>query len=134
MNGSDVDASAPRRWLDYAEEDLRAARLFQQRTDFAPRHACWCAQQAAEKALEGLGLLERAQPKRTHRLDVVLTESVDMPVPAADLRHLTESGVAGRYPDTDPAPTAEDARRAVTVAGTIYEFVAAEFQRRGASG
>lgn len=134
MNGSDVDAWEPRRWLEDAEEDLRAAQLFQQRIDFAPRHACWYALQSAEKALKSLALWERNSVKRTHELVEVASEVVDIPVSEEDLEQLTDYGLGGRYPDADPTPTAEDARRAVAIAGTIYNLVAAEFQRRGASG
>ena len=134
MNGGDVASSDPHRWLEDAEEDLRAAHLFQQRTDFAPRHACWYALQSAEKALKGLTLWERDSVRRTHQLLDIVSEAVDVPVPVEDLDQLTDSGLGGRYPDSDPTPTTEDARRAITVAGTIYDFVAAEFQRRGVSG
>lgn len=134
MNGGDVDASDPHRWLEDAEEDLRAAELFQQRTDFAPRHACWYALQSAEKALKGLTLWERDSVRRTHELVDIASEAVDIPVTEEDLDQLTDYGLGGRYPDADPTPTAEDARRAVAIAGTIYDLVAAEFQRRSASG
>ncbi len=42
-----------RRWLRFAGEDLRAADSSLDEEDFRPRHVCWLAQQAAEKALKG---------------------------------------------------------------------------------
>ena len=132
MNGD--DASDPQRWLDYAEEDLRAAHLFQQRADFAPRHACWYAQQSAEKSLKGLTLLDRRTFERVHILRQLSPAEATGSVSTEDLDRLTDAGFRSRYPDSDPTPTVEDARRAVTIAGTIYDFVAAEFQRHGASG
>ncbi len=42
------------RWLQYAREDLRAAAEILGREVFLPRHACWMAQQAAEKVLKAV--------------------------------------------------------------------------------
>ncbi|MDE0101185.1 MAG: HEPN domain-containing protein [Bryobacterales bacterium] len=132
MNGSERDPLDPPVWLDDAEEDLRAAQLFQERSDFAPRHACWYALQSAEESLKGLTVLDQRTHQRTHNLWDLLPESADLSVSGADLDHLTAVGVAGRYPDAGSPPTLEDARRAVGLAGTIYDLVAAEFERRGA--
>jgi hypothetical protein len=41
-----------RKWLRYAQEDLFAARAMLEVKDFLPRHVCWLAQQAGEKAIE----------------------------------------------------------------------------------
>jgi hypothetical protein len=38
------------RWLRYAREDLVAAEALVGQRTVAPRHVCWLAQQAAEKA------------------------------------------------------------------------------------
>ena len=95
MNGGERDPLDPLLWLDYAEEDLRAALLFQQQGDFAPRHACWCALQSAEKALKGLTLWDRGSVRRTHDLRDVLSETVDLPVTMEDLGRLTDSGLGG---------------------------------------
>ena len=41
-----------RRWLRFAEEDLVAAEQTLADDGSVPRHACWLAQQAAEKAIK----------------------------------------------------------------------------------
>lgn len=134
MNGGEPEPQDPERWLGYAEEDLRAARLFQGRTDFSPRHACWYAQQSAEKALKAVGMADRPRAPKTHNLADLRPPSVASIVSTDDLNHLTALVESARYPDAVPVPTEADARLAIDVAGTIYDFVAAEFQRRGASG
>lgn len=134
MNGAEPDPQDPERWLGYAEEDLRAARMFQGRTDFSPRHACWYAQQSAEKVLKAVGLLDRRLTPKTHNLADLWPPSAGSIVSAADLERLSRMVETARYPDAVPVPTETDAHRAVSVAGTIYDLVAAEFQRRGASG
>ena len=56
--------------LRYAEEDLQAAEAFAERQGFAPRVACYHAQQAAEKALKAL-VGEGRDVVLTHDLRVV---------------------------------------------------------------
>jgi HEPN domain-containing protein len=45
-----------RRWLRYARQDLVAAEAMLGRVDMWPRHACWLAQQAAEKAIKSVSV------------------------------------------------------------------------------
>ncbi len=42
-----------RRWLRFAREDLEAAETLLNEEGYVPRHVCWLAQQAVEKALKG---------------------------------------------------------------------------------
>lgn len=59
------------RWLRYAEEDLRAAQAATRDPELVPRHACFLAQQATEKALKaGLVYLNIDVPRR-HDLDAL---------------------------------------------------------------
>ena len=43
-----------RRWLCYAQENLGAAEAMLGRASIVPRHVCWLAQQAAEKAIKAV--------------------------------------------------------------------------------
>ena len=47
-----------RRWLRYAAEDLRGAEALLREGAGEPRHACYNAQQAAEKALKAALVFE----------------------------------------------------------------------------
>jgi HEPN domain-containing protein len=51
MNGPELQSEA-RRWLRFAQEDLREAERLLASPDSVPRHLCWFAQQAAEKSLK----------------------------------------------------------------------------------
>lgn len=132
MNGSETEPEDPDSWLSYAEEDLRAARMFQGRADFSPRHACWYAQQSAEKALKALILEGQPLASKTHNMARLWPAPAVSSVSRDDLDYLTTLVETARYPDALPVPTDADARRAVGLAGTIYDLVAAEFARRGA--
>lgn len=41
MSGVDSEADEARRWLRFAEEDLKAARTLMSTADSALRHVCW---------------------------------------------------------------------------------------------
>ena len=59
------------RWLRYAEEDLRTAESLLGLPHSIPRHACWLAQQAAEKALKAVLTSLQIDYPRTHDLDTL---------------------------------------------------------------
>ena len=58
-----------RRWLRYAQEDLLAAEAMLAATRARPRHVCWLAQQAAEKAIKAVLVFLQIDFPRTHDLD-----------------------------------------------------------------
>jgi HEPN domain-containing protein len=60
-----------RRWLRYAVEDLRAAESSLSFDGVQPRHVCWLAQQAAEKALKAVLIFEQLDYPRRHDLDLL---------------------------------------------------------------
>ena len=43
-----------RRWMRFAQEDLDASKALLSGLAATPRHACWLAQQATEKALKAV--------------------------------------------------------------------------------
>ncbi|MDE0483616.1 MAG: HEPN domain-containing protein [Candidatus Poribacteria bacterium] len=56
------------RWLRYAEEDLITAEILLRLPHAPPRQSCWCAQQAAEKALKTVLIFLQIDFPRTHDL------------------------------------------------------------------
>jgi len=90
-----------RRWLRYAAEDLRAAKSSMSVSGVRPRHVCWLAQQAAEKALKAILIFEQLEYPRRHDLDLLFNL-----IPAGwsvrneqvDLAGLTEWSMEARYP------------------------------------
>ncbi len=123
-----------RRWLRYAREDLaEAARILDQQRPVC-RHACWFAQQAAEKALKaGLVFLQTDFP-RTHdlaRLRNLLPEGWTTRQARADLAGLTEWAVESRYPgdwaDTGPA----EAESAIKSARAVLSAIIVDLRDSG---
>ncbi len=117
-----VDA---RRWLAFADADLRAARVLLRDSDVPDRIACFLAQQAVEKALKSV-LVEQSVPfRKTHDL-VVLSGLVPAPLATdletVDLLLLQPWAIDGRYPgDLSDASAAE----AVAVVEAASEIIVA---------
>ena len=133
MSASPVSEES-RRWLRYAREDLSAAETLQREPTISPRHACWLAQQAAEKALKAAFIALQIDYPRRHDLDVLLRLlppywSIRQQV--RDLAELTEWAVEARYPGEWPEPTAADASTAIRQARTVVELVTADLEQQG---
>lgn len=126
-----------RRWLQYALEDLQAARVLMQSTDSAPRHACWLAQQAAEKALKAILVFLQTEPPRTHNLDALrnrLPTDWQTKHEHPDMAELSGWAVEARYPEEWADATADDARGAVVQADAIVTSVHSDLVRHGFTG
>ena len=126
-------AAEARRWLRYALDDLEiAGQLARDAT--RPRYVCWFSQQAAEKALKAVLVLESIEFPYVHDLQRLRNLFPDNwpEGPGPDvLARLTAWGSESRYPGDWPEPTADDAARAEADAQAVYDSIAAEFGRRG---
>ncbi len=134
MNGREAAVRESLRWMQYAGEDLEVAARLTAGTPSAPRHACWLAQQAAEKSLKAALVLEGADFPYTHDLDALRNSLPDgwaVRETHPDLAELTEWAVESRYPGDWEEPTYTDAVEAVSQARSVYESVSAELERRG---
>ncbi|MCY3923478.1 MAG: HEPN domain-containing protein [Chloroflexi bacterium] len=123
-----------RRWLRYAREDLHVVERLADGNRSAPRHACWLAQQAAEKALKAALVLEGIDFPFTHDLSALrnlLPDGWPATTPSADLANLTVWGAESRYPGDWPEPTDTDSAHAQATARAVYDVIAREFRRRG---
>jgi HEPN domain-containing protein len=120
--------------MRFAEEDLRTAESLLDDEELVPRHACWLAQQAAEKALKaGLVFHQIAHPFR-HDLDALrnlLPEGWETKQEQPDLAELTEWAVEARYPGDSAEAIVDDARGAVAQARSVYESVRVDLAKRG---
>ena len=126
-----MDNRDGRAWLRYAEEDLRMAEKTAAGRGFAPRWACFLAQQAAEKALKAALVNEQTDFPPMHHLtrlhDLVAGRRVaGLEV---DLRELSTWETRGRYPGDWPEATADDARRAVETARAVVDAARADLLR-----
>ncbi len=108
------------RWLRFAQEDLAGAERLLSLPGATPRHVCWFAPQAAEKALKAALVLEDAEVPFWHNLNALgnfLPEGWAVKSEYPDLAELAEWAVEARYPGEWPEASLDDARRAVVEAG-----------------
>lgn len=121
------------RWLRFAREDLTEAEQLLRFPDAVPRHICWLAQQATEKALKAALILEGVEFPYHHDLDALrnlLPDGWAMKIEYQDLAELTVWAVEARYPGDWPEATREDAQRAVAQARGVLDSVVRDFKRR----
>jgi HEPN domain-containing protein len=123
-----------RRWVRFAREDLEAAETLLTSEDFVPRHVCWLAQQAAEKALKAALVSQEVDFPFRHDLDALrnlLPEGWRVKTQHPDLAELTEWAVEARYPGDWPDATVEAARRAGVQGRAVFDCIVADLEIRG---
>lgn len=121
-------------WLRYAAEDLDAAERMVEGRGWAPRIACFHAQQAAEKALKAVLVHAGIPLQYTHNLELLrdlVPEGLRTAGVEGDLDRLSKRAVVPRYPGQDADATAEEAREEVTLARAVVDAARADI---GASG
>ena len=124
-----MSASPPRQWLSRAVEDLAVARLALREGHTA--HACFLAQQCAEKSLKAFLLARAKHIPRTHKLVDLLEQSLrfeaDLSQFRADCLVMDQYYLPTRYPDAVPAgaagtmPSADEAHDIVSAAERILQ-------------
>lgn len=91
-----------------------------------PRHVCWLAQQAAEKAVKAALVSEEIDFRFSHDLDALrnlLPHHWRLHDTHPDLAELTDWAVEARYPGDWPDATDDDAGRAIQQARGVYQSV-----------
>ena len=122
------------RWLRYAREDLQEAEIILLQRSLFPRHSCWLAQQATEKALKAVLVFLQVKFPKTHDLDALLNlipDSWQVKAENPDLAELTEWAVEARYPGDWPDALHEDANKAVEQSRAVLDSVTRELRKRG---
>jgi HEPN domain-containing protein len=110
------------RWLRYAREDLEAAEALVEQQTVVPRHICWLAQQAAEKALKAVLVFLGVEFPWRHDLDALrnlIPTDWEVKEKHPDLAELTQWAVEARYPGDWSDATEADARSAVAQAQSV---------------
>ena len=69
MSGPELLAQEAQRWPRFATEDLDAAQRMLADRSSAPRHVCWHAQQAAERAWKAALVLKGIEFPFTHDMN-----------------------------------------------------------------
>ncbi|MDE0688676.1 MAG: HEPN domain-containing protein [Candidatus Poribacteria bacterium] len=122
-------------WLRHAEEDLTTAEIFLGHTHVPPRQSCWCAQQAAEKALKAALIFLQIDFQRTHDLNVLQDMLPERwkPLKTAlpNLRDLNRWAIEARYPEEGQEPTQTDASTAVEHARSVWTSLSTELIQHG---
>ena len=125
MNGEADSEPRPETWLRYAETDL-ILMLTALRDSRTAGEVCFHAQQATEKALKALLVLQQVEPPRIHdlvRLHALLDSSVRPDVDVDQLDRLTDLEAESRYPGTWPQPTMTEAEWASAMADSVVQAV-----------
>lgn len=111
-------------WRRFSREDLaNAGRLLADRADVQPRHVCFAAQQAAEKAIKAVFVAAQREFPFTHDLEQLrdlLDQGHAVRAIDGDLNRLSAWAVRTRYP-TVAQPTWEDAEQAFGLAREVVE-------------
>lgn len=119
-------ASNPETWILFAREDLRAAEAQLGSDEFVPRHSCFLAQQAAEKAIKAALIHQGIDFPYRHDLEhlyLILPAELQFDRTAVDLEALTTWVVVARYPGDLSIPSIDDARAAIRDASYILESI-----------
>ena len=122
------------RWLRYAEEDLITAETYLKDPRVPHRQSCWCAQQAAEKALKAVLIFLQIDFRRTHDLNLLrdlLPENWHLKTALPNLDNLNKWAVQARYPETAQEPTETEASTAVEHARAVWTSVSTELAQHG---
>lgn len=133
----DVHLELTREWLRYAREDLEGAEyVVANFPALAPRHACFFAQQSAEKALKAILIYLQIEYPHRHNLDelrdlIPAGWSVKTDYPT--LKPLVAWAVESRYFSELPDATPDNARDAARQARAIYESVTGDLAGHGFS-
>jgi HEPN domain-containing protein len=129
---------ATRKWLQYAEANLRAARAAAaDPAHFEPFQICFLSQQAAETALKAALLYNGTPFEHLHDLDTLASR---LPASgwgsrsfAGRLARLTQYATNTRYPDPDIEPTRAEATMALQHATTVCRTVLRDLTAHGLS-
>lgn len=121
------------RWLRFAREDLeQAERMLDE--GLLPRHCCWLAQQAAEKAIKSALVFLQVPFGRVHDLDALrhlLPRGWFVKREQSDLAELTQWAVEAQYPGDWPDADEADSQRAVRQARGVFDAICRDLHDRG---
>lgn len=124
MNKTDA-----KRWLDYAEKDLKAARALQRSKEFFPRQVCFLAQQAAEKSIKTILVFLEIDFPKTHDLDRLrdlIPNGWKFKELFPDLAELTIWSVESRYPGDAPDVVEWEAQEILHLAESVFDAIKME--------
>jgi len=129
-----MNVTEAQRWLRFAREDLLVATAMLGNSDAYPRHACWLAQQAAEKTLKAALVFLEIEFPFSHDLDRlrdILPAGWSVKTKCPDLAELSEWATEARYPGDTLEAVEVDAQTAVRQARQVWEVISLDLKQRG---
>jgi HEPN domain-containing protein len=122
-----------RKWVSYAEEDLRLAKHGLKISSSCPyRLIAYHAQQCAEKYLKAYLVFKQADFPYTHNIRSLIQLCIgDWIVEISDADELTPYAVTIRYPGVDDRVTRKDAVYALELAKKVRKVVRRVLKEEG---
>ena len=122
-------ANDPAEWLRHARSNLSRCRADRRLPEVLLEDLCFDAQQAAEKAVKAVLVLDGRRFPKTHDvgelLDLVAATGVAVPQEVLLAKRLTPYAVAGRYPGVSEDASEEDYREALATAEHAVQWAEA---------
>lgn len=117
---------SPEEWMQFAESDLRLARLAVQDQSIRPEQVCFHAQQAAEKAIKAILRSLHADFPLTHDIELLLRlageAGIGVPEDIRAARRLTPYAVETRYPGFQSEISDAEVQEALETAERVVEW------------
>jgi len=133
----DAHLELTREWLRYAREDLDGAEyVVANLPALVPRHACFFAQQSAEKAPKAILIFLQIEYPHRHNLDELrdlVPDGWSVKTDYPTLKPLAAWAVESRYFSELPDATPDDARDTTRQARAIYDSITADLAAHGFS-
>lgn len=128
-----MKANDAKRWMDYAETDLRAAHTLLDSGEFFPRQICFLSQQCAEKAIKAILVFAGVDFPKNHDLDRLrdlIPDDWNFKKAFPDLAELTIWAVESRYPGNAPDVVESEARETLQLAESVFDTIKEELEKR----
>ena len=118
------DSSDPAAWLRYARGDLALAQVPLPENSFYEM-LCFHAQQAVEKAVKAVLIVNNISYPKTHNIRTLLDllpKEIVLPADVDAAASLTDYAVSGRYPDEVDEVNEEEYQEAVRFAEAVVQW------------
>lgn len=123
----------PREWINRAHSNLILAKE-RVNQDIYLEDLCYNAQQAAEKAIKAILILNRIPFPYIHDLAALVTlllnNDINVPEPVKESAKLTRFAVGTRYPCLPPRVSQEEYHRAIRIAEDVVLWANGEIDNR----
>jgi len=114
-----------KQWLQKANHDLIASKMILDSHPIILDISCFHCQQAIEKLLKLFLLANNQELIKTHSLDILVEECIDIDKSFSELdfKDLESYAVRSRYPDQFIAPELSEAKEYYQIALAVKELV-----------